>query len=64
MDIKKLTADYEAWISARMPLLPDDLAAKHQAMTEDPFMFFRATFYAWVSAGRTSGRYWPRPPGA
>jgi hypothetical protein len=48
MDIKKLTADYEAWISARMPLLADDLAAKHKAMTDDPFMFFRATFYAWV----------------
>jgi hypothetical protein len=48
MDIKKVTADYETWISARMPLLADDLAAKHQSMADDPFMFFRATFYAWV----------------
>ena len=45
---RNFTADYEVWISARMPLLADDLAAKHQAMADDPFKFFRATYYAWV----------------
>jgi hypothetical protein len=48
MNTRQATADYEKWLTARMPLLAHDLEAKHQAMAADRFQFFRATFYRWV----------------
>jgi hypothetical protein len=48
MDIVESTRDYEAWLSARLTLLPDDIALKHRLMAESAFPFFRATFYRWV----------------
>ncbi|HVO96585.1 MAG TPA: DUF2252 family protein [Bryobacteraceae bacterium] len=48
MNIFKATERYEAWLSKRIPLLPGDLALKHQHMSEAPFPFLRATFYRWA----------------
>jgi hypothetical protein len=48
MDILQSTSDYEAWLAARLTLLPDDIALKHQHMAEGAFPFLRATFYRWV----------------
>ena len=48
MDIVQATRDYEAWLSARLTLIPADLALKHQLMAGGEFAFLRATFYRWV----------------
>ncbi len=48
MNIKKSTKKYEAWAGKRTRILGDDLALKHQHMTEAAFPFLRATFYRWV----------------
>ncbi len=48
MDIKQATAGYEAWLAARLSLLPADLRAKHRHMAEAVFPFLRATFYRWA----------------
>jgi hypothetical protein len=48
MDIVQATRDYEAWLGARLKLLPEDLKLKHQHMAEGEFPFLRATFYRWV----------------
>ncbi len=58
MDIIKSTRDYEAWLAARLTLIPDDIKLKHQHMAEGPFPFLRATFYRWAQT-------WPEVcPGA
>ena len=48
MDIVQATRDYEAWLGARLTLIPEDLKLKHQHMAEGAFPFLRATFYRWV----------------
>lgn len=48
MKIREATKIYEAWLAKRTPLVPADLALKHQRMAEDPFQFLRATFYRWA----------------
>ena len=48
MDIKKATKSYESWLGRQMPLVAADLRLKHQRMAQDPFAFFRATFYLWT----------------
>ena len=48
MDIIQATHDYEAWLAARLTLIPEDLELKHQHMAEGAFPFLRATFYRWV----------------
>ena len=48
MEIQEATRRYEAWLAAHLPLVREDLAAKHEAMRADPFDFLRATFYRWV----------------
>ncbi len=48
MKIAKATKRYERWLEQHTPLIATDIALKHQAMAEDPFSFFRATFYRWV----------------
>jgi len=50
MDIIKATAQYEAWLAERLPLIRADLDLKHRAMCAGPFPFLRGTFYRW--AGR------------
>jgi Uncharacterized protein conserved in bacteria (DUF2252) len=48
MNIIKANQKYEAWLHERIPLLPEDLAHKHELMREAPFPFLRATFYRWA----------------
>jgi hypothetical protein len=48
MGIAKSTRAYETWLGKRLRLLPTDLQRKHQAMAQDLFPFFRATFYRWM----------------
>ena len=48
MNIQQATTEYETWLSRHLTLVGSDLALKHDRMAEDPFSFFRATFYRWV----------------
>ena len=48
MNIVKATRAYETWLAKHITLLPADLQKKHQAMAQDVFPFFRATFYRWM----------------
>jgi hypothetical protein len=48
VNIREATRQYEKWLAARIGILPDDLAAKHEAMAADSFSFLRATFYRWM----------------
>jgi len=52
MNIFKATADFERWLSKRLPVIRQDIALKHQSMAEAAFPFFRATFYRWL-------QHWP-----
>ena len=53
MNIVKATSAYETWLARHIRLLPADLQRKHQAMAQDVFPFFRATFYRWMQV-------WPK----
>jgi hypothetical protein len=48
--IVESTHDYEVWLGAQIPLVTDDLAAKHTSMGDkrNVLPFFRATFYRWA----------------
>jgi uncharacterized protein (DUF2252 family) len=48
MNVIDATAQYEQWARNHAPLIPADLKAKRRAMTEEPFGFFRATYYRWA----------------
>jgi len=48
MDIERSTRSYEQWLARRTPLLSQDMCARHSAMAQSAFAFFRATFYRWV----------------
>lgn len=48
MNIVQATEAYEAWVGQLTPLIPQDLALKHQRMSEGLFPFLRATFYRWM----------------
>jgi hypothetical protein len=48
MNIAKATARYEKWLSRHLRLIKTDLVLKHEQMRNDPFPFFRATFYRWA----------------
>ena len=48
MDILGATAQYEKWMTARIRVVKEDLAYKHEQMRESPFAFLRATFYRWI----------------
>src|SRR5579871_2297237 len=47
MNITKATRKYEAWLSERLVLIPQDLRLKHRLMRKAVFPFLRATFYRW-----------------
>ena len=51
MDVSAATASYEAWLARFCPLHAPDLAYKHTQMADanDPFPFFRGTYYRWVT---------------
>src|SRR5689334_7978784 len=48
MTIVDSTRKYEAWVKGRIPIIREDLKAKHERMADDAFSFFRATFYRWM----------------
>ena len=48
MNIAKATARYEKWLSRHLELIKTDLVLKHEQMRNDPFPFFRATYYRWA----------------
>jgi hypothetical protein len=48
MNIRESTKSYEAWMRRCTTVVESDLRAKHQQMKEDPFLFFRGTFYRWA----------------
>ncbi len=48
INIKKATANYEAWLGARTVLVEQDLAEKHKLMASGAFPFLRGTFYRWA----------------
>jgi hypothetical protein len=52
--IHDATAAYESWLGTFTPLVADDLAYKHERMADpnDPFPFFRGTYYRWA-------QHWP-----
>ena len=47
-DIVEATTRYESWLAARLPLIKQDLALKHRAMSAGIFPFLRGTFYRWA----------------
>ena len=53
MNIKQATRSYETWMRRCTPVVEAHLRTKHARMKEDPFCFFRGTFYRWV-------QLWPR----
>jgi hypothetical protein len=46
--IADATTRYESWLGRLTPLLPRDLALKHDAMRAGSFPFLRATYYRWA----------------
>jgi uncharacterized protein (DUF2252 family) len=48
MNVVESTQRYESWLAERLRLVKADLRIKHQRMAQDPFFFFRATFYRWA----------------
>ena len=48
MNIQEASRDYEAWLGRHIRIIKSDLEAKHELMAQDPFSFFRATFYRWM----------------
>jgi Uncharacterized protein conserved in bacteria (DUF2252) len=48
MNIQQATRSYEAWMRSCTTVIEADLRSKHAQMREDPFLFFRGTFYRWA----------------
>jgi hypothetical protein len=52
MDVRRVTAEYEAWLARRVTLVASALDRKHELMSKGAFTFLRGTFYWWA-------RRWP-----
>lgn len=49
MKIEQATRKFEEWLGRQVELQADELDYKHQQMaSDDPFPFFRGTYYRWV----------------
>lgn len=48
MNFRQATASYEQWMRSCTTVVEADLRAKHAHMRNDPFVFFRGTFYRWI----------------
>lgn len=53
MKIHRATREYEEWLGKQLSIVPADLKLKHAHMSDDAFVFLRATFYRWA-------QHWPR----
>jgi hypothetical protein len=62
MNIHQATAQYESWLARQIPLLPPDLRLKHTLMRQNPFQFFRATFYRWAQVWAEAASPWAAGP--
>jgi hypothetical protein len=47
-DIVALTADYEAWLGRAIPVVAEDLHAKHRELSSSEVRFLRGTYYYWL----------------
>jgi hypothetical protein len=47
-DVIEFTADYENWLGSQIPLVANDLAAKHEQMVGSVLRFLRGTYYLWL----------------
>jgi hypothetical protein len=49
-NIHEATRSYEQWLRASMSVsaVESELTAKHEQMKDDPFLFFRGTYYRWA----------------
>jgi hypothetical protein len=48
MTAEAATDAYEKWLASRIPVVPEDLAIKHQELAADPLRFLRGTYYLWL----------------
>lgn len=48
MNIREATKSYEKWMRQCTAVVETDLRSKHEQMRENPFLFFRGTFYRWA----------------
>jgi uncharacterized protein (DUF2252 family) len=48
MKIEQATRSYEGWMRSCTTIVESHLRLKHAQMKDDPFMFFRGTFYRWA----------------
>jgi hypothetical protein len=48
VSVVALTADYESWLGARIPLVAADLSHKHAEMAGSELRFLRGTYYLWL----------------
>jgi uncharacterized protein (DUF2252 family) len=48
VDIHAATRGYEDWMRACGPIIDSHLRHKHAKMRQDPFQFFRGTYYRWA----------------
>jgi hypothetical protein len=48
MEIREATTSYENWMRRCTSVIESDLRLKHQQMKNDPFLFFRGTYYRWI----------------
>jgi hypothetical protein len=48
VNIHQATASYESWMRRSTAVVEAHLRRKHQRMRDDPFLFFRGTFYRWA----------------
>lgn len=48
MNIEQATRSYDAWMRTCTKVVESDLRSKHAQIRDDPFLFFRGTFYRWA----------------
>ena len=48
MNIRQATRKYEDWMREWGPVVEQHLRHKHTKMEEDPFQFFRGSYYRWA----------------
>lgn len=46
---RALTAAYDEWLAARIPVVPGEVLHKHAEMRGDRFRFLRGTYYLWLA---------------
>lgn len=49
------TAAFERWLAGAVPLVAEDLAAKHTRMRRTAFAFLRASYYLWLKRAPFAG---------